>query len=64
MEADQELPANAQVAFQQADYAAWNIFASFVWRPLLPVRYQILGVMMVGVLVCDNKEGAFCICET
>mmetsp|Transcript_18698 Transcript_18698/g.52551 ORF Transcript_18698/g.52551 Transcript_18698/m.52551 type:complete len:565 (+) Transcript_18698:861-2555(+) len=40
------LPATAQVAFQQADYAAWNVWASINGRPLLPFRYQHLGNMM------------------
>ncbi|EFJ41470.1 hypothetical protein VOLCADRAFT_107672 [Volvox carteri f. nagariensis] len=40
------LPATAQVAFQQADYAAWNIWAAINGRPLLPFRYQHLGSMM------------------
>lgn len=31
-------PATAQVAFQQADYAAWNIWAAINGRPLLPFR--------------------------
>jgi NADH:ubiquinone reductase (non-electrogenic) len=39
-------PATAQVAFQQADYAAWNIWAAINGRPLLPFRYQHLGDMM------------------
>ncbi|QLE55925.1 NAD(P)/FAD-dependent oxidoreductase [Nostoc sp. TCL26-01] len=42
----QQVPATAQVAFQQADYAAWNIWASITHRPLLPFRYQPLGEMM------------------
>lgn len=42
----QQLPANAQVAFQQADYAAWNIWASLSDRPLLPFRYFAWGEMM------------------
>ncbi|GIL82756.1 hypothetical protein Vretimale_8316 [Volvox reticuliferus] len=42
----QTLPATAQVAFQQADYAAWNIWAAINGRPLLPFRYQHLGSMM------------------
>ncbi|GLC41561.1 hypothetical protein PLESTB_000701900 [Pleodorina starrii] len=41
-----QLPATAQVAFQQADYAAWNIWAAINGRPLLPFRYQHLGSMM------------------
>ncbi|TVP59885.1 MAG: NAD(P)/FAD-dependent oxidoreductase [Nodularia sp. (in: Bacteria)] len=42
----QQVPATAQVAFQQADYTAWNIWASLSDRPLLPFRYQALGEMM------------------
>ena len=41
------LPATAQVAFQQADYAAWNIWASINGKSLLPFRYQHLGDMML-----------------
>jgi NADH dehydrogenase len=40
------LPATAQVAFQQSDYCAWNLWASIVNRPLLDFRYQPLGEMM------------------
>jgi NADH dehydrogenase len=40
------LPANAQVAIQQADYCAWNIWASLTHKPLLPFRYQALGEML------------------
>ena len=49
---DQKVPATAQVAFQQADYTAWNIWASLTDRPLLPFRYQPLGEMMT--LGIDN----------
>ena len=35
-----------QVAFQQADYAAWNMWAAIHNRPLLPFKYQHLGDMM------------------
>ncbi|MDB9447237.1 NAD(P)/FAD-dependent oxidoreductase [Anabaena sp. CS-542/02] len=42
----QQVPATAQVAFQQADYTAWNIWASLTNRPLLSFRYQPLGEMM------------------
>lgn len=42
----QQVPATAQAAFQQADYAAWNIWAFLSDRPLLPLRYQNLGEMM------------------
>jgi NADH dehydrogenase len=42
----QQVPSTAQAAFQQADYAGWNIWASLTNRPLLPFRYQYLGEMM------------------
>jgi demethylphylloquinone reductase len=42
----QQVPASAQAAMQQADYAGWNIWASLNGRPLLPFRYQHLGEMM------------------
>ena len=48
----QQVPATAQAAFQQADYIAWNIWASLTGRPLLPFRYQNLGEMMT--LGTDN----------
>jgi len=48
----QQVPSTAQVAFQQADYAAWNIWASLTNRPLLSFRYQQLGEMMT--LGIDN----------
>lgn len=35
-----------QVAFQQADYVAWNVWAAINSRPLLPFKYQHLGDMM------------------
>jgi demethylphylloquinone reductase len=41
------LPSTAQVAFQQADYAAWNVWASINGRAALPFRYQHIGDMMV-----------------
>ncbi|WP_071190658.1 NAD(P)/FAD-dependent oxidoreductase [Trichormus sp. NMC-1] len=45
-----QVPATAQVAFQQADYTAWNIWASLTNRPLLPFRYQQLGeIMALGI---------------
>ncbi len=47
-----QVPANAQAAFQQADYVAWNIWATLTNRPLLPFRYQYLGEMMT--LGLDN----------
>lgn len=40
------LPATAQVAFQQSDYCAWNLWADLNGKPLLPFRYQDLGEMM------------------
>ncbi|GFE71694.1 NAD(P)/FAD-dependent oxidoreductase [Chroococcus sp. FPU101] len=42
----QKVPATAQVAIQQSDYCAWNIWASLNKRPLLPFRYQALGEML------------------
>jgi NADH:ubiquinone reductase (non-electrogenic) len=48
----QQVPATAQVAFQQSDYCAWNLWASITNRPLLPFRYQPLGEMMT--LGMDN----------
>ncbi|NEQ38639.1 MAG: NAD(P)/FAD-dependent oxidoreductase [Okeania sp. SIO3I5] len=48
----QKVPTTAQVAIQQSDYAAWNIWASLTGRPLLPFRYQPLGEMMA--LGLDN----------
>ncbi|MEM8806779.1 MAG: NAD(P)/FAD-dependent oxidoreductase [Cyanobacteria bacterium P01_G01_bin.38] len=48
----QRIPATAQSALQQADYVAWNIWASLTDRPLLPFRYQHLGEMMT--LGSDN----------
>ncbi|MEL4894428.1 NAD(P)/FAD-dependent oxidoreductase [Crocosphaera sp. Alani8] len=51
-ESEQLIPATAQTAFQQADYCAWNIWASITSRPLLPFAYQPLGEMMA--LGIDN----------
>ncbi|NEP14282.1 MAG: NAD(P)/FAD-dependent oxidoreductase [Symploca sp. SIO2C1] len=48
----QQVPTTAQGAYQQADYTAWNIWASITGRPLLPFRYQNLGEMMT--LGTDN----------
>lgn len=39
-------PATAQVALQQADFVAWNVWASALGRPALPFRYQPLGEML------------------
>jgi demethylphylloquinone reductase len=51
-ESGQLVPPTAQGAFQQADYAGWNVWASLSDRPLLPCRYQNLGEMMT--LGTDN----------
>ena len=48
----QVIPTTAQAAFQQADYAGWNIWASLTDRPLLTFKYQHLGEMMT--LGSDN----------
>jgi demethylphylloquinone reductase len=48
----QQVPPTAQVALQQADYCAWNIWATLNGRPLLPFRYQSLGEMLT--LGIDN----------
>ncbi|MGI0493477.1 NAD(P)/FAD-dependent oxidoreductase [Alkalinema pantanalense CENA528] len=42
----QVVPPTAQAAFQQSDYAGWNLWASLTHRPLLPFKYQHLGEMM------------------
>ncbi len=42
----QKVPSTAQAAFQQAEYAGWNLWASITQKPLLPFRYQALGEMM------------------
>ncbi|OLP15494.1 FAD-dependent oxidoreductase [Leptolyngbya sp. 'hensonii'] len=49
---DQQVPASAQAALQEAEYVGWNIWASLTERPLLPFRYQFLGEMMT--LGIDN----------
>ena len=41
------IPTTAQVAFQQSDFVAWNIWSSLTDRPLLPFKYTNLGEMMV-----------------
>jgi len=41
-----QVPNTAQAAYQEADYVAWNLWASMTDRPLLPFRYQNLGEMM------------------
>ncbi len=42
----QTIPTTAQAAFQQSDYAGWNLWASLTDRPLLTFKYQHLGEMM------------------
>ncbi len=45
-------PTTAQSAFQQSDFAAWNVWSSLTDRPPLPFRYINLGEMMT--LGTDN----------
>ncbi len=40
------VPSTGQVAIQQADYVAWNVWASLGDRPSLDFRYQNLGEML------------------
>jgi demethylphylloquinone reductase len=42
----QVVPTTAQSALQQADNAAWNVWASLSGRSLLPFRYVALGEML------------------
>ena len=42
----QAMPFTAQVAFQQSDYVAWNLWSAISGQPLLPFQYQHLGDMM------------------
>ncbi len=42
----QAIPRTAQAAFQQADYAAWNLWALTSGRSLLPFKYFHLGEML------------------
>lgn len=42
----QRVPTTAQAAFQQAEYAGWNLWAAITHKPLLPFRYQSVGEMM------------------
>jgi NADH dehydrogenase len=42
----QAIPRTAQAAFQQADYAAWNLWALATGRSLLPFKYFHLGEML------------------
>jgi demethylphylloquinone reductase len=43
----QAIPTTAQVAFQESDFVAWNVWSSLTDRPLLPFRYTNLGEMLV-----------------
>ncbi|WP_373547285.1 NAD(P)/FAD-dependent oxidoreductase [Chamaesiphon sp.] len=43
----QIIPTTAQVAFQQSDFVAWNVWSSLTDRPLLPFSYTDLGEMMI-----------------
>ncbi len=48
LDAEGELiPTTAQVALQQSDFVAWNVWSSLTDRPLLPFKYTNLGEMMV-----------------
>jgi demethylphylloquinone reductase len=40
------IPATAQSALQQADFAGWNIWSQVLGKPLLPFRYTNLGEMI------------------
>ncbi len=44
--AGERVPSTAQAALQQADYVAWNIWASLSNRAPLPFRYTHLGEML------------------
>lgn len=45
-QAGELVPSTGQVAIQQADYVAWNVWASLGDRPSLSFRYQNLGEML------------------
>ena len=51
---EEEKPATAQVAFQAADYCAWNVWSAINKKSILPFRYQHLGDMMT----LGDKEAA------
>jgi demethylphylloquinone reductase len=50
-----QVPTTAQSALQQADCAAWNVWASLNQRPLLPFRYTHLG----EILTLGTETAAF-----
>ena len=41
---------SVQVAFQQADFAGWNLWAAINERPLLPFRYRTMHMSNINVL--------------
>lgn len=43
---DSSMPSTAQVALQQSDFVAWNVWSSLTDRPLLPFKYTDFGEMM------------------
>ncbi len=43
---EMKLGLTAQVAFQQSDYVAWNVWSAINGQPLLDFQYQHLGDMM------------------
>ena len=45
-------PATAQVALQQADYVAWNLWSAMNDRPLLPFRWAGAGEGGQGMQAC------------
>jgi demethylphylloquinone reductase len=55
-EGDRSLPANAQVAFQQAPVLAANLIRSLAGQPLEPFRWNDLGEMM------SLGRGEACLC--
>lgn len=54
----------SQVAFQQSDYVAWNLWAAINRRPLLPFKYQHLGeAMSLGEHTCPAVNGNHLSCS-
>ena len=41
----------SQVAFQQADFAGWNLWAAINHRPLLPFRLEIRALINMKVKI-------------
>ena len=52
----EQLPSTAQVAFQQADYAAWNVWAAINGKPLLPFRYQVRVLRVTEIRVAWHQH--------